>query len=243
MESHVMAIRKTKSIEAEIINTRGLTEKISTTHLIISNKSDALNVFYKKKKKLKTTKWQKRAMPTHYPFSLHLVVSERCLPEKMAHHVLLITDENKSLVDCNLILLEKNMPEKEKKSAQGKALLVATVFLPADKMVWARENLKMTAECVLRGLDRFLPFLREHIKAHDIDKSIDLSMKYRSIANAKYKVKKSFFSGFAAQKNHTSVKNVYLCGASLLTDAGCWDGEILSGLYAVYSVLKKRKTS
>mgnify|MGYP001766723609 CR=1 FL=1 len=242
-DCRLLSLRKTDSIEAELMDERGLTSQISAKHLIISNKSEALGVFYRKKKKIKTGKWLKRVKPTHYPFTLHFVIPERCLPEKMAQHVIFIPDKNSHIFDDNMIILERNNPDKEKKITQGKILLTATVFLPADQDHWKKENLKNVADNALTRLGIFLPFLSDNIKFYDINKSIDISIKYRNIANAKYRVKKSFFTGFSAQKNKTSVKDVYLNGASLFTDMGCFEGEIISGMYAIYSVLKAEKKS
>ena len=237
----LQSIRKPNFVNAEVIDDQGVVSIITAENLIISNKSEGLKVFYKKKKKIKTDKWLKRTKVTHYPLTLHFVILEKCLPEKMSSHVALVTDISKDIYDDNLIILEINSPDKEKKSTLGKKLLTATVFLPADDKNWRRANLLKTADSVIERVEYLLPFLKENIKSYDVNKSIDLSMKYRTITNAKYRVKKLFFSGFSAQKNKTSLKKVYLTGASLFTDIGCWEGEIISGMYAVYSVLKDRE--
>ncbi len=242
-DCRVLSLRKTNCVEAELMDERGLTSQISAKYLIISNKSEALGVFYRKNKKIKTGKWLKRAKPTHYPFTLHFFIPERCLPEKMAQHVILIPNTTNNIFEGNMIILGVNNPDKEKRSTQGKILLTVTLFLPADQDHWKKENLKKVADNAIARLDDFLPFLAENMKFYDINKSIDISIKYRNIANAKYMVKKSFFTGFSAQKNKTSVKSVYLNGASLFTDMGCFEGEIISGMYAVYSVLKTEKKS
>ncbi|HPD55628.1 MAG TPA: hypothetical protein P5294_00635 [Smithellaceae bacterium] len=242
-DCRLLSVRKTNCIEAELMDERGLTSQISAKYLIISDKAEALNVFYKKKKKIKTNKWLKRVKTTHYPFTLHFVLTEKCLPEKLARHAIFIPDINNHIFNNNMIILEIHNPDKEKKSTQGKILLAVTVFLPADEDYWKKEMLKKLAENTITRLETFLPFLGESTKFYDINKSIDISIKYRNIANAKYRVKKSFFTGFSAQKNKTSIKGVYLNGASLFTDMGCFESEIISGMYAVYSILKAEKKS
>lgn len=242
-DCRLLSVRKTNSIEAELMNERGLTSQISSKYLIISNKSEALGVFYRKKKKIKTNRWFKRFKITHYPFTLHLVIPEKCLPEKMAQHAIFVPDINNHIFNDNMIILEINNPDKDKKSTQGKVLLSVSIFLPADEDYWKKEKLKNVADSTIARLETFLPFLGESTKFYDINKSIDISIKYRNIANAKYMVKKSFFTGFSAQKNKTSAKGVYLNGASLFTDMGCFEGEIISGMYAVYNVLKAEKKS
>jgi len=240
-DCRLSSIRKSHCLDAEIMDERGLTSQISAKNIVISHKSEALNVFYKKKKKINTTKWLQRFKTTHYPLTLHFVISEKSLPEKMARHVLLVSDTNKHIFDDNLIILDVNNPDMEKRSTQGRKLVAATVFLSADKDDWQREKLLVAAEKTIARLENFLPFLKDNVKFYDINKSIDISTKYRNVANAKYKVKKALFSGFSAQKNKTSLRGVYLCGAALFTDMGCFEGEIISGMYAVYSVLKPRK--
>jgi phytoene dehydrogenase-like protein len=236
----LQSIRKPNFVNAEVIDEQKVVSIISAENLVISNKSEGLKLFYKKKKKIKTDKWLKRTKVTHYPLTLHFVISEKCLPEKMSSHVALVTDISKDIYDDNLILLEINSPDKGKKTTIEKKVLTATVFLPADDKNWKRANLILAADSVIERVEYLVPFLKENIKYYDVNKSIDLSMKYRTITNPKYRVKKSFFSGFSAQKNKTSLKKVYLTGASLFTDIGCWEGEIISGMYAVYSVLKDR---
>ena len=85
-----------------------------------------------------------------------------------------------------------------------------------------------------------MPFLKDNIEIFDIEKSIDISKKQRAIINPKYQLRNSFFSGFAAKNNKTRFGNVYLTGASLLTDAG-FEGEIISGINAVARIAGKRK--
>lgn len=240
IDCKLQSIRKPNFVNAEVIDDQGVVSIIAAENLIISNKSEALKLFYKKKKKIKTDKWLKRAKVTHYPLTLHFVVAEKCLPEKMSSYVAIVSDISKDIYDDNLIILEINLPDEEKKAAIGKKLLTATVFLPADGKYWKRANLVSTADSVIERVEYLIPFLKENIKFYDVNKSIDLSIKYRAITNPKYRVKKLFFSGFAAQKNKTSLKKVYLTGASIFTDIGCWEGEIISGMYAVYSVLKDR---
>jgi hypothetical protein len=119
-------------------------------------------------------------------------------------------------------------------------LLTATVFLPNDSTAWSKENLEAQALSTIKRLQFFLPFLKENIKFIDIDKSIDISIRYRTTVNPKYIPEKSSLTGFSAKNNKTCFRNIYRTGSSLLTDAGT-DGEIISGMLAVYRVLDKRK--
>jgi len=234
----LLTIRKSNMIEAEVMDDQGIISNIQSKYLIISDKSEGMKLFYKKQKKINTDKWLKRIKVTHYPLTLHFVLREKCLPEKISHHVALITDINKDIYDDNLIILEINEPNKEKRTTHGNKLLTATIFLSSDQDTWKRENLVPAADSAVSRLEYFLPFMKDNLKFYDIDKSIDISMKYRNIINPKYKVRKHLFSGFSAQNNITPLKNVYITGGSLFTDIG-WEGEIISGMYAVYKILKK----
>jgi phytoene dehydrogenase-like protein len=131
------------------------------------------------------------------------------------------------------------MPQDEKTVSLAKNSLTATVFLPDDRVIWSDENLAANAQSIIGRLEYFLPFLKDNIEIFDIEKSINISKKQRDIINPKYQLRNSFISGFAAKNNKTRFGNVYLTGASLLTDAG-FEGEIISGINAVARIAGKR---
>ena len=234
-----ITIKKGKIIEAEVENNAGTISTISAKYMIISTKSEEMCFYLKGKKKINIAKLTKPVKISHYPFTIHLGIPQKCLPEKMVRHAAVISSVDKDIYDNNLILLELNNSPGEKKGSADKKLLTATVFLPNESTVWSKEILAVQAQSIIERLEFFLPFLKENIKFMDIDKSIDISIKYRNIVNPKYMLKKSFLTGFCAKKNKVG-RNIFLTGASLLTDAGT-DGEILSGMLAVYRVLDKRK--
>jgi len=235
-----ITIKKGKTIEAEVENNAGTISNISARYMIVSTKSEEMCFLLKGKNKINIANLTKPVKISHYPFTIHLGIAQKCIPEKMARHVAVISDVNKDIYDNNLILLESNVSPGEKKGSTDKKMLTATVFLPNDSTAWSKENLEAQAQSIIERLEFFLPFLKENIKFIDVDKSIDISIKYRNIVNPKYIPEKSFFTGFSAKTNKTRFRNIYLTGASLLTDAGT-DGEIISGMLAVYRVLDKRK--
>jgi hypothetical protein len=116
--------------------------------------------------------------------------------------------------------------------------LSATVFLENDLDVWSKDNLSQTADSIIDRLEYFLPFLKDNIVLFDIEESINISKKQRDIVNPKYQMRKSFLTGFAAKNNKTRFGNIYLAGASLLTEAG-FEGEIISGINAASRVAGK----
>jgi ATP-dependent Lon protease len=208
--------------------------------MIISAKSEDMRLLLKGKKRINIGELIRPVKISHYPFTIHLGIPQKCIPEKMAKHVAVISNVDKDIYDNNLILLESNTSPEEKRSISEKKLLTATVFLPIVSAAWSKENLEAQAQSIIERLEYFLPFLKENIRFIDIEKSIDISIKYRNIVNPKYKLRNSFISGFSAKNNKTSFRNIYLTGASLLMDAGS-EGEISSGMFAVYRILDKRK--
>ncbi|MEI6611127.1 MAG: hypothetical protein WCO53_15500 [Deltaproteobacteria bacterium] len=129
-----------------------------------------------------------------------------------------------------------NIPQQNDELSESKISMTATVFLRNADEIFTRENLKAQAESMIDRLEFFLPFLKENIELFEIDKSIDIHNKSKQIVNPKYQVRNSIFSGFSAKNNKTRFGNIYLSGASLLTEAG-FEGEIISGINAASKVL------
>lgn len=122
----------------------------------------------------------------------------------------------------------------------SKVPLSATVFLPDHPDVWSKENLEKTSDAIMEHLENFLPFLKDNILYFDINESINISLKQRSIINPRYQIRNSFLTGFAAKSNKTRFNNIYLTGASLLADIG-FEGEVISGMNAVSLIISQRK--
>jgi hypothetical protein len=169
-----------------------------------------------------------------------LGVAQKCLPEQMARHIAVVTDVHKDLYDHNAVLLETGLPEKGKPLSQAKNFMTATTYLPAGDDAWNGKALQREAESILDRLDVFFPFLKDGIELYDLDKSIDISLNYRKVLSPKYKVRNAFFTSFSAKSDRTRLNNVFLTGASLLTDAG-FEAEILSGRNAALRIMQKGK--
>ncbi len=236
----ISAISRNKIIDLEIQAQDGATSKVSGQNLIISTKSNSLSFVRGNNKYLNISDWFRPAKFAYYPFTIFLGVAEKCLPQEIARHVAVVTDVAKDIYDNNLIILETSLPEKDKSLAQARASLTATVYLQGSEENWTWEALQREADSILERLDAFLPFLKDNIELSSIDKSIDISLDYRKVLSPKYKVPNAFFTSFAAKSNKTRFKNIFLTGASLLTDAG-FDAEIISGKNAALQVIKKRK--
>lgn len=235
----VLAIKKGNIFEVTYMDKSGVASMIEADHLIVSTKWQNMRLIINRKKKLSFGDFLRPTNISHYPFTIHLGIKPQCIPEKMARHVAVISDIKKDIYDDNIIILEWAASENEK-AAASKIPLSATVFLPANDDIWSRDHLKVTADSMIERLEYFLPFLKENIEFIDIEESINISQKQRDVVNPKYRLRHSFITGFAAKKNKTRFKNIFLCGASLLADAGM-DGEVISGINAVSRIVGKNK--
>lgn len=236
----VSSITPHQTIDLEIKAKDGASSEISARNLILSTKASSLALLSSRKKPLRFSDRFRPANITRYPFTIFMGVASTCLPEKLARHVAVVTDIMKDLYDHNLIILETSLPEKDKTPDQAKTSLAATVYLQDAKDNWTVEALQREADSILERLEAFLPFLKDHIEWFDINKSIDISMAYRKTVTPKYTIRNAFFTSFAAKSAQTRFHNVFLTGASLLSDAG-FDAEIISGKNAALQVSRKRK--
>ena len=236
----ISAIEKGKLISVDVTDKDGVTSKISAKKMIVSSKWNGMPILTVPKKKINIADWFRPVKIAYYPFTLHLGVTKKCFPEKTARHIAVVSDVNRNIHDNNLIILQLSIPQQYDGTSADKIPMTATVFLPNDDEICTRESLKAQSESIIDRLEFFLPFLKENIELFNIDKSIDIYNECRQIVNPKYQLRNSFFSGFAAKNNKTSFRNIYLCGASLLTDAG-FEGEIISGINAVSKVLTIEK--
>ena len=234
----VLSIKKGKSIEVTVMDKDGSPSMIEAANLIVSTKWQNMHLLIERKKKINLSDFIRPVKISHYPFTIHLGVKPKSIPEKMARHVAVISDVNKDIYDDNLIILESGASENENITSASKIPLSATVFLPNNQAIWTKENLTQTAESIIDRLEYFLPFLKENIEFFDIEESINISKKQREVVNPKYQLRKSLISGFAAKSNKTRFGNIYLTGASLLADAG-FEGEIISGINAASRVTGK----
>jgi phytoene dehydrogenase-like protein len=234
-QCEISAIEKGRLISVDVTDKDGVTSKITAKKLIVSSKWNGMPLLTERKKRINITDWIRPVKIAYYPFTIHLGIPKKCLPEKTARHIAVVSDVNSDIHNNNLIILQLSIPQHNDEVSADKIPLTATIFLPNDDEIWTRESLKAQSESIIDRLEFFLPFLKENIQQFDIDKSIDICNECRQIVNPKYQLRNSFFSDFAAKNNKTRFRNIYLCGASLLTDAG-FEGEIISGINAASKV-------
>jgi len=236
----IQSVTPGRHIEVEMKDRDGQISKVSAQDLIISTKSDKLSLLFDRNRPANFSERFRPAKVTYYPFTLFLGIMQKCLPEQLARHVAVVCDTGKGLLNDNLIVLETGLPEKDQRITDARTPLTATVFLPPDKMNWEGDALKKKAADVISRLEFFLPFLADNIELQNIEQSIEISLACRNLVTPKFEVKNTLFTSFSSKNNKTRYRNIFLTGASLLSDAG-FDAEILSGKNAVQQVFNKRK--
>jgi hypothetical protein len=236
----VSSITRNNLVELAIKAPNGESSQMSGRNLIISTKSDSLSLLKTGNRFVNISDRFRPAKIAYYPFTIYLGIAEKCLPEQIARHVALVTDPAKDIYDSNLIILETSLPENDLPLKQARTSLSATVFREDGEENWTHDALKREAHSVLLRLEAFLPFLRENIELDNLDQSINISLAYRKVASPKYKVRNALMTSFAAKSNRTRFGNIFLTGASLLTDAG-FDAEMISGRNAALQVINRGK--
>jgi len=235
----VNSIKKGTLIEVTYHDQSGAGSKVEADHLIVSTKWQNMHLVIDRKKKFSFGDFIRPTKISKYPFTIHLGIRPACLPEKMARHVAVISDIHKDIYDDNLIILESITSQSAQSITSSRIPLSATVFLSDHQDIWSNDHLHHVADSMIKRLEYFLPFLQENIEFLDIEESIKISQKQRNVINPKYQIRNALITGFAAKSNKTKFGNIYLTGASLLSDAG-FEGEIMSGINAANRVALKR---
>jgi hypothetical protein len=236
----INSVIRNKNIDMELKAPDGSISKESGLNVIISTKSDKLAMLRGTHKHISFSDWLRPAKTAYYPFTIFLGVAGKCLPEQIARHIAVVPDVNKDIYDNNLIIVETSLPDKDKSLTEARISLTATVYLPDVEDNWTRDALSREADSILERLEGFLPFLKDNIELSNVDKSIDISLDHRKVLTPKYKVRNAFFTSFATKSNKTRFNNIFLTGASLMTDAG-FEAEMITGKNAALQVIKKRK--
>jgi len=172
----------------------------------------------------------------YHPFTLHIGVLDRGIPEKMAEYVIVIGDENKPVMDNNLVFLEVSLPGDTGCAPEGKRAISTSVFLKESPLRLSNDDLKRISEEIFESLKGFLPFLKENLDFINIERSIEISRKYQEIINQKFKINGNPLLGISLLPNRTPDENVFITGGMLLAGLG-FKGEIISGMNAAYQVV------
>jgi phytoene dehydrogenase-like protein len=236
----VMRLELGKEINVHVSVAEKLSQ-IRGRYLIASTKWQKLSLLLLSGRRFRRLERRlKLAKSAYYPFTLHMGVLERCIPEKMATYVAIIIDQTRPVMDDNLVFVEISSSNCIERAPAGRRALSATFFLKESPLVLTDDELKEAFHFVLSALEKFLPFLRENLDYLNIAKSIELSRRSQELINQKYSMKSDSFLGLSDISNKTPRSNVILTGGMLSPYLG-FEGEVITGLNAANSVVAKEK--
>jgi hypothetical protein len=229
-----------KEIDVDI-KTLDTLSTIRGKYLIASTKSKSFNLIMENNKKLDHLNRKLKSTKTiFYPFTIHMGVLEKCIPEKMGHYVVIIGDKEKPVMDNNLVFLEISSKDDTVKASCGKRALSATVFLQESPSSLNDDELKGVSTTMFESVEACLPFLNENLDYFNIEKSIEMSRRCQEVINQKYMMQFNPIFGISKISHKTPIRNVILTGGMLLAGFG-FEGEIISGMNAANAVLEQKE--
>lgn len=236
----VMRINVGKEIDVDVSISETLSQ-ISGRYLIASTKWEKLRLLLLSGRKMSRMERRlKMVRAAYHPFTLHMGILERCIPEKMATYVALIIDKDRPVMDDNLVFIEISPSGCKERAPAGKRALSATIFLKESPLVLTDDDLKEVSQVIFCALEKFLPFLRENLDFLNIGTSIELSRNCQELVNQKYTIRPDSCFGVSGISSKTPVRNVFVTGGMLWPGLG-FEGEILSGLNAANLLLAKER--
>jgi phytoene dehydrogenase-like protein len=233
----ITAVRAGAKIEVDI-KPKGKPISVVGQELVISAKSPALPILLSGDKKLsKLARRLRRVETAQYPFTLHMGVDNRCLPDRMSEYIIFVPDPSapENGEAGPFLFLESSVADDAGLAPRGKRTLTVTAFLPRSPVDMDDVELKAAAAAMMTALDRFLPFLRERIAFMDIDRSIEVSRQYQQVVNPRYRFSGPFLPALATLPMRSPHRNVLITGGITFAGLG-FEGEVLSGMKAGYRV-------
>ncbi|MDD2673085.1 MAG: hypothetical protein PHW43_11840, partial [Syntrophales bacterium] len=204
--------------------------------LILSSGWKGLEKICKKDRILKKLAGcSERVADTTYPFTIHLGVHDRGIPDEMASFVTLVSSDEKPLTGSNLIFIETSIRGDTARAPHGRRAFSATVFLSHSPADLDDSRLRAVSERIMDRTHEFLPFLKESITYQNLEKSIELSRKSQDAVRRRYRVTGSYPIGISPVPHRNPGKRVSLCGGLLMAGIG-FEGEVLSGIAAADSL-------
>lgn len=233
LDGAVESVRAGNRIEVDV-RMKGKAVSLMGHELVISAKSPALETLLSSERKLSRLARRLHRVETRgYPFTLHLGVDNRGLPERMGEHVIHAPgpDTGTAPAEGSFLYLESSVAEDAVLAPRGKRTLTLTALLPQSPVQMADNELKIAADGVLTSLEGFLPFLRESIDFMDVEFSMDVSRRYQQVLNPRFRFPGLSVPGLNTFPIRTSLPNVLLTGGINFAGLG-FEGEILSGMKA-----------
>jgi len=232
-DAAVEAVRAANRIEVDV-RVGDKTIRPMGQRLVISAKAPALGKLLSSERKLSRLARRLRRVETlGYPFTLHLGVDNRGLPERMGEHVIHAPgpEGNAPAPLGSFLYLESSVSEDADAAPRGRRTLALTALLPRSPVQLADNELEIAADGMMRSLEGFLPFLRENIDFMDLAFSMDVSRRYQQVLNPRYRFPGHRLPGLMTLPIRTPLANVLLTGGINFASLG-FEGEVLSGMKA-----------
>jgi hypothetical protein len=231
----ITAIRAGGKIEVDV-KPKGKPISVVGQELIISVKSPALAILLSGEKKLsKLARKLRRVETAQYPFTLHMGVDNRGLPDRMSEYVIFVPEHSRDAGSETgpFLFLESSVADDAGLAPRGKRTLTVTALLSRSPLHMEDGELKATAEDMIRSLEKFLPFLRESMDCMDVDRSIEVSRQYQQVVNPRYRFPGPSLPSLATLPLKSPLRNVRITGGITFAGLG-FEGEVLSGMKAGY---------
>jgi len=229
--SGIEGLEAAEEIKVTVSDGEGISE-YRGNRLILSSGWKGLEKISKSDRILqKLAGYAERIASVLHPFTIHLGVQDRGIPDEMAAFVSLVSNAGKPLSGSNLIFMETSIRGDTARAPHGRRALSATVFLGRSPVDLDDERLRAISERIMDRLNEFLPFLRENICYRNLEKSIEISRKYQGAVHCRYRVKGAYPIGISPVPCRSPGRRISICGGMLMAGIG-FEGEVLSGLAA-----------
>jgi phytoene dehydrogenase-like protein len=231
----VSGISPNDEVSVDIDGHENLSE-IKGKNLVVSTRSDTLPLLLRHKKFRRFERRLKNIETGYYPFTLHMGVFDKGIPEKMAPYTAIVVNDNKAVLNNNLVFLEISAPNDTGRAPANKRALTATIFLKDSPLCSSNLELQERSKTIIECIESVLPFFKENLDYLNIETSVQLSRKCQKMVNQKYRIRANPFMDAKSLSGRTPLKNIYLTGGTLASGLG-FEGEIISGRNAALSTL------
>jgi phytoene dehydrogenase-like protein len=176
-------------------------------------------------------KLRKLESSSSYPLTVYMGVLEKGVPEMISENVIYVTDEKKSFINGNLLLIKMSPANDGSCAPEGRRAMSVTTFIEHSPAQLNDTVLRHAIDVSMKNLKGFLPFLEENTDFINIEESINISRKYQETVNWKCEMKRHPAFGPSIHANRTPMKNVFINGGELMPFLGL-EGEVISGINA-----------
>ncbi|MDD5475576.1 MAG: hypothetical protein PHU03_03575, partial [Syntrophales bacterium] len=224
------------------VSTQGTLSTLSGRKVIVGTRCPGLTTMsgLEKKRYSFLSGLAKRKNVLH-PFTIHLGVDSRSLPESMGDQLIVLMEEaaERSTPIRPFMYVNRHVSESNNSSPAGKNAISLTVMISESPVSLEYETLSALASSMLELLDSCFPFLMEGLESIDIEKSIHESRMHAERSFFGFTAKSRCLLGLPLHDGTTSLGNIYMAGGELAPLLG-FDGDVLSGINAARTALGGR---